>query len=814
MKDLSAFVKKNDKNNITKEDSNTLCNNILLSDYSSLTPKQSLKDLEPYNKKNYPLKKDVCMGNINYSQNFTIPTSSAIIQYFNLDNILNNDHEFQCENKKIGKTYFNKIDNIRKREKNTYSSPNLFNNKFNHDLRKKKIIRIQDKNENNHINKRNGVALLTFSSKNNNIIDENYNTLHKRNNIKKNNLIDKNKTNNRKKSKNLSITFHNYYIIDNKKDKSQSINYTKEKQNKKSLNALNIITDDNSITGNNKSKDSIKDKKILFSFPNETSKNFDLYIEVDNTNSKQSIMKNKDEKKEDINTNEAKKNNIIIKNKNKNVNYNNKLRINNNDNYIYNNDENLQYIHNMEFNCNNLNIYNNSNIEINSENRNMEYQNAQKIYYSNIYNDGKNIFENILLNNNINNIYNKNINNINKYKNKISLNYITKKEKVAKNIGLNNNYNKKIINSNKSLVNNAYNCRQGNEKKKKRCKILDVSFYLNKPLNFLGDNLLKLGKDQGACRYLQNLLDIDPQETLKYLYKSLCENILPLINYPFGNYFIQKIIIHLDQEQLYEILNIISDYFLDICNNIYGTRVIQTIIDNLKTQKVTNYFYQLLKPNIIDLLKVLNGTFVVQKFSKIHKNYTNEINDIVINDSLVLSTHRHGSCVIQKYLGLNDSNFVQKLVDKLLEKSLLLIIDQYGNYVLQAILDKNNINYGNTLAEKIVENFVYYAKHKYSSNVVRKCFDNCDGIYLSNLINKVQKKENLIELLLDEHGNYVVQKVLNIANPTIRNQMLKIIKINLNKLKNCYHGKRLINRLIYNYPIFNEKIEKNEYYKK
>ena len=140
------------------------------------------------------------------------------------------------------------------------------------------------------------------------------------------------------------------------------------------------------------------------------------------------------------------------------------------------------------------------------------------------------------------------------------------------------------------------------------------------------------------------------------------------------------------------------------------------------------------------------------------------------------------------------------LIDKLIEDSLLLIIDQFGNYVIQTILLIGDKKYGNKLAEKISSNVVFYAKHKYSSNVVEKCFDYCDGINLQILMNNVQKKENLIKLILDEHGNYVVQKVLSLSSSKKQRAMLSIIKTLFDKLKNLPYGERVINRIVTTYP--------------
>ena len=193
---------------------------------------------------------------------------------------------------------------------------------------------------------------------------------------------------------------------------------------------------------------------------------------------------------------------------------------------------------------------------------------------------------------------------------------------------------------------------------------------------------------------------------------------------------------------------------------------------------MVNLLFQLFKPLITQLLKELNGTFVLQKFAEVHKEYSNEINEIIVESSPVLSTHRHGCCVIQKYLELKDPAITPYLLDKLIDNCLLLIVDQFGNYVIQTILLMGNKIYGNKLARKIAENVVYYAKHKYSSNVVEKCFDRCDG-------------------------NYVVQKVLSLSDENTRRTMLKQIVPLFDKLKNFPYGEKVIARLRASYPMIN-----------
>ena len=154
---------------------------------------------------------------------------------------------------------------------------------------------------------------------------------------------------------------------------------------------------------------------------------------------------------------------------------------------------------------------------------------------------------------------------------------------------------------------------------------------MNKPLSFLADNFISMAKDQGASRYLQQLIDNNPKETVDVLFTPLCKNILKIINDPFGNYLLQKIILFFNQEQLLKILSIIAPSFYEISCNSHGTRVLQKMIGLLTSPTIKNYFFELIKPIIAPLLKDLNGTYIVQKFATQNfYNYGFKINSIII----------------------------------------------------------------------------------------------------------------------------------------------------------------------------------------
>ena len=141
------------------------------------------------------------------------------------------------------------------------------------------------------------------------------------------------------------------------------------------------------------------------------------------------------------------------------------------------------------------------------------------------------------------------------------------------------------------------------------------------------------------------------------------------------------------------------------------------------------------------------------------------------------------------------------LINKLLEGFSTLITDQFGNYVIKTILFLGNYYYSNIIGEKISLNILYYSRHKYSSNVVEKCFEYCQGAVLTKLINSIQQEQNIKLLILDEHGNYVVQKVLSISSPKKKREMLYIIKGLFPQLKQTHYGERVIHRIYTTYPI-------------
>ena len=588
-------------------------------------------------------------------------------------------------------------------------------------------------------------------------------------------------------------------------------------------------------------------------------------------NKQKSIIQSLDANYKTKNSNDIKINsNIFFNNNNNNT---NNIINNNNDNNNINNNEQINQNINIQkpININEKQTENNENVQEKEKSKKSLVENIInkkefKPYIPNKYrnkfmdinnipnaNEG-NIFPSYDINNQIglnqNYINNNSIPNLppEKIGQYLNINYphninINKNNKFSLDINTKNDYNNRMVQNdydNENLYNNFYyngdNYKISNFKEYKKkdylktgeipsisaadivttitannktIKRIDPNIYINESIEFLSYNIFPLAKDQAGCRFLQEKLENDPINTAKHFYKAILPFVLPLVKDPFGNYLIQKLCSYLSSEEIKKILEIIAPTILDIGSNSHGTRVIQNLINYLRTEELVTFFLNSIKPYIIPLLKELNGTHIINKFVNDHPECADEINRNIVENCSLLATHRHGCCILQKMLEGPNKKLRNSLINTLIENCFVLIIDQFGNYVIQSILLLNDNKFSSAIAMKICDNVPYYSKHRYSSNVIEKCFDFCGKKERRKLIEKISPPDVISDLIMDEHGNYVVQKALYYAEYKDKEVILNNIRPLIPKIKNTPFGDKLLYRLYSLYPQLNPNMNNN-----
>ena len=318
-----------------------------------------------------------------------------------------------------------------------------------------------------------------------------------------------------------------------------------------------------------------------------------------------------------------------------------------------------------------------------------------------------------------------------------------------------------------------------------------------------------LTKDQIGCRFLQKKIEEDTNFAISFLYPIIIEHLDEIVNDKFGNYLIQKFFEYLSQKEIFLFMNSIKDNFLYIGLNQYGTRVIQKIMDYIKssgdstTVKNYNFFVFLLTPNIIQFSNDLNGCHIIQKVL-LTENFDNKFcYDFYRENIIRIANDKNGCCFIQKCIDKLNTEQLNNILESIFSKTKEIIVDQYGNYVIQYVLktikEQNNNKYNlEKIFKFIVDDLVTYSNQKYCSNVIEKLFT-IDELRIA-LIKKLEEPQIMKSLLFAQFGNYVVQKALNYSNKEEQTKLLSIIATMVEDLKKLEYGFKLYNKLISKYP--------------
>ena len=248
--------------------------------------------------------------------------------------------------------------------------------------------------------------------------------------------------------------------------------------------------------------------------------------------------------------------------------------------------------------------------------------------------------------------------------------------------------------------------------------------------------------------------------------------------------------------------------------HIYGTRVFQKILEKLEgkyleieTEELDNIFKMLIEKHILDLCSDINGNHVFQKIVKIYPlEKNNFIFDKISENVIPISKLKQGVSIFENCFSISTKNQKDKVVNSIIKEIINLINDEYGNYTIQLIVSFHNEEYNKIIFDYFKKNIVSLSNKKFSSNVIdRAIIKDCkDSI---NLIEYMVKNKLIKDLIIDQFGNYVVQKALIITKgEQIFNEIIEQIKYVIEKLKSSSIGRKIYDHLYSQYSSYFYKI--------
>lgn len=169
--------------------------------------------------------------------------------------------------------------------------------------------------------------------------------------------------------------------------------------------------------------------------------------------------------------------------------------------------------------------------------------------------------------------------------------------------------------------------------------------------------------------------------------------------------------------------------------------------------------------------------------------------DGVGNNCVVVGTHRHGCCVLQRCIDHASGNQKAQLISQITANAFSLVQDPFGNYVLQYIVDLAEPAFTDPLCYSFQGSIPLLSKQKFSSNVMEKCLRGAQSAVARMMIEEMLNANELEKMLSDSFANYVVQTALDHADPETKNRLIEAIRPILPSIRQTPYGRRIQSKI-------------------
>ncbi|XP_020595861.1 putative pumilio homolog 8, chloroplastic [Phalaenopsis equestris] len=313
-------------------------------------------------------------------------------------------------------------------------------------------------------------------------------------------------------------------------------------------------------------------------------------------------------------------------------------------------------------------------------------------------------------------------------------------------------------------------------------------------------SIYHLAKDQNGCRLLYQKINEGNAYEIATIFNGIIGHVIGLMENPFGNYLIQKIISICTDQQRIRIVQILTEdpyVFIRVAINTHGTRAVQKLIATIKTRYEANLLIKALIPTFVKLIKDVNGSHVIQScLTSLTGEYNKFIFDTAARNCVDIARHRYGCRVLHACITHSSGDQQTKLIAEISANGLDLAKDAFGNYTVQFILDLHNPTANANLILQFKGNYVDLSKQKFSSNVVEKCIEVFEDDDRTKLILELLYSSEFRQLLEDPYANYVIQSALTVTKDCVLHSLIvQAIRPHAEQLKSCPYFKQ-INKMI------------------
>ncbi|KAI0552710.1 ARM repeat-containing protein [Xylaria curta] len=203
----------------------------------------------------------------------------------------------------------------------------------------------------------------------------------------------------------------------------------------------------------------------------------------------------------------------------------------------------------------------------------------------------------------------------------------------------------------------------------------------------------------------------------------------------------------------------------ELCKDQHGCRYLQKQLESQNPEHV-HMIWMETNQHVVELMTDPFGNYLCQKLLE----YCNDDERTVLiqnaaKDMVRIALNQHGTRALQKMIEfVTTSIHVQIIIEALRGRVVELIQDLNGNHVIQKCLNKLGSADSEFIFRAVGENCIDVGTHRHGCCVLQRCIDHASGPQKVWLISRIT--EHALRLVQDPFGNYVVQYIIDLNEPS------------------------------------------------
>ncbi|KAJ3013500.1 hypothetical protein HKX48_005723 [Thoreauomyces humboldtii] len=318
---------------------------------------------------------------------------------------------------------------------------------------------------------------------------------------------------------------------------------------------------------------------------------------------------------------------------------------------------------------------------------------------------------------------------------------------------------------------------------------------------FLVDKIVRTN-DQPASLLLQQKLKTGTNEVKSMIFDAILGQAISLIKNRFGNFLMQRVLEFGTPHQIRILGQTMRGNVLSLACDRFGCHVIQKALDTVEEDLRASLISELFRC----VRETITHRFACHVWQRIFQiKWNNEPPAIMhyLDASLksqwhLIANDENGSLVVQCIFENCGQKEKGPILSEVLGRTVEVARGQWGNWVIQHILEHGSPADRNYVMKQLVHNFYPMAVDQYASKVVEKGLKLAPKREMYEMIETVlmpNPRDNgrpaILEMMNNQFANYVVQHILNLADPLQKDTCIRLLLPHIATLRNSKYGQRV-----------------------